>query len=88
MKSIQLIYPNLTASLDNLKYVQIGIERPHNVHIEEDFELSAAVRINNITYIITDKDILEFGDIESLQLSIIDSSNPYLIVDLAYETAG
>ena len=88
MKSIQLIYPTLSTIIDDLKYVQIGIERPHNIHIKEDFEWSAVVNINNIEYIITDRDILEFSDIGTLQLSVIDNSNPYLIIDLVYETAG
>ena len=47
--------------------------------------------INGKRYSITDRDILEFSNFElsksQLDLRILDINNPYLIIDLAYETA-
>jgi len=88
MKTIQLKYPFQPISL-NAKYIQIGIERPHNIPISllnEPF--SIPIRINNVTYAITDKEILEFGNIYGTStVEVLEKNNPYLIIDLAYETA-
>lgn len=89
MKTIQLRYPFQPIIL-NAKYIQIGIERPHNIPIllpNEPF--SIPIKINNITYAITDKEILEFGNIYGTStIEILEKNNPYLIIDLAYEIAG
>ena len=88
MKTIQLKYPFPPMFL-NAKYIQIGIERPHNIPVVlPDEPFSIPVKINNIIYAITDKEILEFGDIyETSTIEVLEKNNPYLIVDLAYETA-
>lgn len=92
MKSLQLIYPSNNMILSNVTYLQIGIHRPYNIPIAEISEYTdfkSIVKINNNIYTITDKDILEFGDIyfTSLSIEILDVNNPFLIIDLAYETA-
>ena len=89
MKTIQLKYPFPLISL-NAKYIQIGIERPHNIPVVlPDEPFSIPVKINDITYAITDKEILEFGDIYGTStIEVLEKNNPYLIIDLAYETAG
>lgn len=93
MKVLQIIYPNDTSIvLNNVAYLQIGIERPHSIPISEfpsytDFNV--ILRIQGKEYIVTDRDVLEFGDIyfPTLNIEIVDANNPYLIIDLAYETA-
>ena len=92
MKSLQIMYPNISnVILDNVLYVQIGIERPHSIPLSELIDFAAIVMINGKRYSITDRDILEFGNFEltksKLDLRILDINNPYLIIDLAYETA-
>ena len=92
MKSLQIMYPNTSnVILDNVLYVQIGIERPHSIPLSELIDFAAIVMINGKRYSITDRDILEFGNFEltksKLDLRILDINNPYLIIDLAYETA-
>lgn len=93
MKSLQLIYPSNNTLLSNVTYLQIGIHRPHNIPVTEIPEYTnfkSIVKINDNIYTITDRDILEFGDIyfTSLLIEILDVNNPFLIIDLAYETAG
>ena len=89
MKTIQLKYPFPLTSL-NAKYIQIGIERPHNIPVVlSDEPFSIPIKINDTTYAITDKEILEFGDIYGTStIEVLERNNPYLIIDLAYETAG
>ena len=88
MKTIQLKYPFPLISL-NAKYIQIGIERPHNIPISLPYEpFSTPIRINNRRYAITDKEILEFGNIYgTFTIEVLEKNNPYLIIDLAYEIA-
>jgi len=88
MRVKQLIYPFLE-TIVSAKYLQIGIERPHNIPIELPYEpYQIAIRINSNTYSITDKEILEFSDISGTStVQVLDTNNPYLIIDLAYETA-
>ena len=98
MKTVQLVYPrNSNISLRNVIYCQIGIEHPHSIPISEIFNdnFQAILRIgesanNSKIYTITDKEILEFGNIyfNSLYINILDISNPYLIIDIAYKEAG
>ena len=107
MKSLQIIYPKTDSIiLNNVTYLQIGIERPHSAPISETIKedngqwveqysfnsvigISTDGGITYKSYTITDKDILEFGDIyiTNLRVRIDEPNNPYLIVDLAYETA-
>ena len=102
MKTVQLIYPsNTMVNLSHVAYVQIGIQRPHNIPITEIIEwgkaqvpevykeISTCIRINGELYTITDRDILEFGDVyfRTLNVELLET-NPYLIVDLAYETTA
>ena len=98
MKTIQLIYPKSSnVSLENVVYCQIGIEHPHSIPISEIFNdnFQAILRIgesvnNSKIYTITDKEILEFGNMHfnSLYIKTLDISNPYLIIDIAYKEAG
>ena len=97
MKSLQLVYPSKKTLLNGVAYLQIGVQRPHNIPITEISAYSSfktIIRINNETYTITDKEILEFGDVyfrksssENFEIEILDVNNPYLIVDLIYEIA-
>lgn len=92
MKSLQLMYPSNNTVLSNVIYLQIGIHRPHNIPITEIPEYTnfkSIVKINDTIYTLTDRDILEFGDVyfTSLAIEILDINNPFLIIDLAYETA-
>ena len=93
MKSLQIMYPTTTSVLlDNVTYVQIGVERPHSNPLSEMIDFAAIISINGKRYSVTDRDILEFGQIDmskfQLDLKILDVNNPYLIVDLAYEVAN
>ena len=95
MKSLQLMYPSSNTILSNVTYLQIGIHKPHNIpitEIPEHTNFKSIVRINDTIYTLTDRDILEFGDTyftsSSLSIEVLDVNNPFLIIDLAYETAG
>ena len=91
MKVKQLLYPTSTGqiTLRNVTYLQIGVERPHSAPISEIEDFNVVLSINGITYTVTDKEILEFGDVyfTTLSINILDANNPYLIVDLGYRTA-
>lgn len=91
MKAKQFIGPfstgqSIDLGLSNVTYLQIGIEHPHSIPISEQ-EPEVILSINNITYSITDKDILEFEYLNLSNLSIVieEADNPYFIIDIAYE---
>lgn len=108
MKTVQLYYPfdfsklnNLNAS--NVTYMQIGIEQPHSIpyyfYNYENKELTdkQIVSIDSSTqvvtpYLITDKDILEWGNLSTnfldtniLLENLSDEDKKYLIIDIGYE---
>lgn len=91
MKSKQFIGPfsinqSLDLGLSNVTYIQIGIEHPHSIPISEKSP-TVILSINNIDYAITEKDILEFENLNLSNLSIVvkEANNPYFIIDIAYE---
>lgn len=91
MKTKQFIGPFsvgqlIDLGLSNVTYIQIGIEHPHSVPISEQ-ESTVILLINNVTYAITEKDILEFENLNLSNLSIVieEANNPYFIIDIAYE---
>lgn len=91
MKTRQFIGPfsigqSLELDLSDVTYVQIGIEHPHSIPISEESPVTI-LSINNIDYSITEKDILEFENLNLSQLSIIieEADNPYFIIDIAYK---
>lgn len=95
MKSLQLTYPFFQTLLENVTYLQIGIQRPYNIPVteileEESFQIP--IRINGQNFTIVDMDVLEFSDIHfrnlNIQIDRNDKRLKYIIVDLAYETAG
>ena len=95
MKSLQWTYPFFQILLENVTYLQIGIQRPYSIPITEISEEESEkipIRVNGQNFTITDMDILEFSDIHFRNLNIqIDRNDrclKYIIVDLAYETAG
>lgn len=90
MRVKQFIGPFSGAPLDledigSTKIVQIGIERPE-VFPSVDYQWTI-LSIDDIEYSVGETDILEFGnlDLSISEISIIDISNPYLIIDIAYE---
>ena len=91
MKAKQFIGPfstgqSIDLGLSGVTYVQIGIEHPHSIPISESAP-TVILSINNTDYCITEKDILEFEQLDLDQLSIIvqEANNPYFIIDIAYE---
>ena len=90
MKVKQFIGPFSGAPLDlteidSTKIVQIGIEFPR-VSPFLDYQW-AVLSIDDIEYSVGETDILEFGDLDLSvsEISVLDLSNPYLIIDIAYE---
>lgn len=91
MKAKQFIGPfstgqSIDLGLSSVTYLQIGIEHPHSIPISEQ-EPEVILSINNVTYSITDKDILEFENLNLSNLSIVieEANNPYFIINIAYE---
>lgn len=88
----------------NVTYLQIGIEHPQSIPISEIPEnndvidwpiiigINRSSNNSNFTekdYIITDKDILEFElNHETVNITIYENENPYLIINVAYEDAN
>ncbi len=92
MKTFQYRYPfekTIFTLPGNLAVLQIGIQRPWSTLLTESINFSTPIYINEHEYIITDKDILEFSNlnIKNLKIEIKEKMNPYLIVDIAYKTA-
>lgn len=91
MKSKQFKGPfsvdeSIDLGLSGVKYVQIGIEYPHSIPISEATP-STVLSINNINYYITEKDTLEFEQLNLDELSIIvrEANDPYIIIDVVYK---
>lgn len=95
MEIKQLRYPfNNESSLfsfNNLKFMQIGIEKKWSPALFQN-NLNYNVKINNVEYCITDKEILEFNcwedttlENKTLTISLQEIDNPYLIINLTYE---
>lgn len=91
MKSKQFTGPfsigqSIDLGLSGVRYVQIGIEHPHSIPISEITPITI-LSINNVDYCITEKDILEFEQLNLDELSIViqEANNPYFIIDIAYE---
>lgn len=91
MKSRQFIGPFsneqlLDLGLSNIKYMQIGAEFPYSVPITEK-NPTVVLSINDKDYAITEKDILEFENMNLSQLPIIikKANDPYIIIDISYE---
>ena len=96
MKIKQFIGPfnsgplNLGLNSSN-KIVQIGVERPHSIPISEEGTQSIIFSINNggeqISCSIGERDILEFENLyaDNFSITVEELTNPYLIIDIAYE---
>ena len=91
MRAKQFIGPfsagqSIDLGLSGVTYVQIGIEHPHSIPISESAP-TAILSINNTNYCITEKDILEFEqlDLDQLSITVQEANNPYFIIDIAYE---
>jgi hypothetical protein len=97
MKALQFTYPfetnPIVVNLAGAKYMQIGIECPHSIPLSEipingsNVGYSLSVNINGKDYNVTDKDILEFSDLDRSEVRVLinEPDNPYIIVDIAYE---
>ena len=89
MKSQQFSYPyptnEFTVTISGNEYLQIGIEDPY-VKAKSSKDSSASIKINEKRYVINQNDILEFSGlkVQSLKIQILNTSNPYIIIDLAY----
>ena len=91
MKAKQFIGPfsagqSIDLGLSGVTYVQIGIEHPHSIPISESAP-TVILSINNTNYCITEKDILEFEqlDLDQLSITVQEANNPYFIIDIVYE---
>lgn len=91
MRAKQFIGPfsagqSIDLGLSGVTYVQIGIEHPHSIPISESAP-TVILSINNTNYCITEKDILEFEqlDLDQLSITVQEANNPYFIIDIAYE---
>lgn len=91
MKAKQFIGPfsvgqSIDLGLSGVTYVQIGIEYPYSIPISESVP-TIILSINNTNYCITEKDILEFEqlDLDQLSITVQEANNPYFIIDIAYE---
>ena len=73
----------------NRKLVQIGIERPHSIPISEENTQKIILKINDQSFSIGETDILDVSSknilIGEVDISVQEISNPYLIIDIAYE---
>lgn len=96
MKNLQFIGPFtgdgwrvLATSLTDVTYLQIGVEIPHSTPIQVDADFHIYIRINSTEYVINSNDILEFAELnmDSIRIEVKNNSNPYVIIDVAYETA-
>ena len=91
MRAKQFIGPfsarqSIDLGLSGVTYVQIGIEHPHSIPISESAP-TVILSINNTNYCITEKDILEFEqlDLDQLSITVQEANNTYFIIDIAYE---
>ena len=91
MRAKQFIGPfsagqSIDLGLSGVTYVQIGIEHPHSIPISESAP-TVILSINNTNYCITEKDILEFEqlDLDQFSITVQEANNPYFIIDIAYE---
>jgi len=75
--------------IGNRKIVQIGIERPQSIPISEENTQQAILKINNDLYSIGELDVLEFENLyayaSKMSIDVVDVTNPYLIINIAYE---
>lgn len=94
---------NVTFNKNNVTYLQIGVERPHSAPISELLEENNKVQwpivigINRNSkehdftekdYVIFNNDILEFElNHETVDVTIYENNNPYLIINVAYQDA-
>lgn len=97
MRSIQFVGPyaarhSETVSLGALyKILQIGIEHPHSIPIQEyentETEVQTIIKIDGIDYAVCDNDILEIPGLyqSSLTFSFPESVNEYVIIDVAFK---
>ena len=100
MKLKQLIGPfkehNQSINIPNVNYIQIGIEHPHSIPISEinldNWPIIIGINtLNNSinkqqNFIMHEKDILEFRyNKASINIWVEPISNPYLIINIAYE---
>ena len=77
----------LNLNIGNRKIVQIGIERPHSIPMSEEGTQKIILMINDQSFSIGETDILEFENLYANNTTIIvqELTNPYLIIDIAYE---
>lgn len=90
MRSIQYRYPFTNLSIPNKTIVQIGFEFPQSEPITENFNSNRLFNFNNNTYLVTDSDILEYNDLDTIISNLSINTNnindfKYTIIDILYE---
>lgn len=86
-----LNFESLSSKGIQLNYLQIGVENPESAPFSKNEEVLISFTLNNISYTLSEQqDILEFSDLNlnELNLTLMDYTNPYLIVNVAYEEAA
>ena len=81
----------LNLNLGDAHVVQVGVEFPRKqpwAFFEDDYLYTPTIdlEINGEEYIITEREILEWQDLDFADFSIkINQSSPYMIITVAYE---
>ena len=79
---------NVGSSLNGATFIQIGIEHPKTPPYHEIYEkgYDVILNINGMDYVVTDRDILEFNNLNTTNMVIIikDINNPYLLINIGY----
>lgn len=88
--------PGMRLDVGNLlggaTFIQIGVEHPKTPPYEvirlKGYDI--ILRINNIDYVITERDILEFNNLKTanMVIDIIDINDPYLLINIGYDYNG
>ena len=71
-------------------YVQIGVEHPRTPpysEINKSVGYPVILNINSVDYVVTERDILEFSNLNTRNMVIIikDTKDPYLLINIGYE---
>lgn len=78
--------------LGGATFIQIGVEHPKTPSYEvirlKGYDI--ILRINNVDYAITERDILEFNNLKTanMVIDIIDINDPYLLINIGYDYNG
>lgn len=94
MQMLQFIGPfqqnTQVLNAENVTYIKIGIEHNFSIPISEidDENWPIVININSQDFVITTHDILELNlNYETINITINENLNPYLIINIAYENA-